>query len=154
MLQWSWGCRYLFKILFSLFSSLRSEIVVSMVVLFSVFEKSPCCFPQWLHQFIFLPTVNQSSLSLHPYQSKLCPIFLMKSHSNRCGLMSHCGFDLPQWNITNISLMISVTGHLCMIPLTIRTFSLRKSLFSFFLFCPFFSQIDFCYWVVWVLTLF
>ena len=78
MLQWSWACRYLFKILFSFFSSFRSEIVVSMVVLFSVFEKSPYCFPQWLHQFIFLPTVNQSSLSLHPYQSKLCLIFWWK----------------------------------------------------------------------------
>ena len=38
---------------------------------------TPCCFPQWLHQFTFLPAVHKGSLFSHPHQCLLLPIFWM-----------------------------------------------------------------------------
>ena len=38
------------------------ELLGHVVVLFSVFEKLQCCFPQWPHQFTLLPTVYEESL--------------------------------------------------------------------------------------------
>ena len=40
----------------------RSGNDTSYVVLLWVFEESPNCFPQWLHQFPFPPTVNKGSV--------------------------------------------------------------------------------------------
>ena len=71
------------------------ELLVHMVVLFLVFyEKSPYCFPQWLHQFTFPPTVYEGSLF-----STISPTFVIcvlfdGSHSDRCEVISHCGLDL------------------------------------------------------------
>ena len=58
---------------------------------FQFFEKRLHCFPQWLHQFTFPPTVFEGSLF-----STSSPTFVIRddSHSNRCEMISHCGFDL------------------------------------------------------------
>ena len=61
--------------------------------IFSFIEKPPYCFSQWLHQFTFPPTEYKGSLS---YTSS--PIFVIcglfdDSHSDRCEVISHCGFD-------------------------------------------------------------
>ena len=60
MLLCTLGCMYLFKLVFLLFGYLPCrELLGHMVALFLVFEKPPYCFPQWLHQFTFPPTVHQ-----------------------------------------------------------------------------------------------
>ena len=46
---------------------------------FQFFEKLPYCFPQWLDQFTFLPTVYQGLLFSVPMQNNICYLcpFLM-----------------------------------------------------------------------------
>ena len=52
------------------------------------------CFPQWLHQFTFPPTVYKGSLfSTSSLTSIICRFF-DDSHTNRCEVTSHCCFDL------------------------------------------------------------
>ena len=64
------------------------------VVLFLIFEKHPHCFPQQLYQFTFPPTVRKNS----PFYTSLSALVMSclfdESHSNRCEVASHCGFDL------------------------------------------------------------
>ena len=71
------------------------EFLGLMVVLFlKFFEKPPYCSPQWLHHFTFRPTVYKGSLfstSLPTFV--ICRLF-DDSHSDRCEVISHCGFDL------------------------------------------------------------
>ena len=62
--------------------------------MFSFWWESPYCFPQWLHQFTFLPTVYEGShFSTSSPTFAICRLF-DDSHSDRCELISHCGFDL------------------------------------------------------------
>ena len=51
------------------------------------------CLPKWLPQFTFPPTVYKGSLFS---TLSVTPIFCLfdNSHSNRCEVLSHCGFDL------------------------------------------------------------
>ena len=54
------------------------ELLGHMVVLFLVvFRKSPYCFPWWLHQFTFPPTMYKVLFSPHPHQYLLLVFFLM-----------------------------------------------------------------------------
>ena len=59
MLLWTLGCMYLFELVFLYFLDICPgvKLLGHIVVLFLVYEKPPCCFPQWLHQFTFPPTV-------------------------------------------------------------------------------------------------
>ena len=52
------------------------------------FEKPPYCFPQWLHQFTFLPVVHTNSLFLTSSPVLLSCLFYY-NHSNRCEVISH-----------------------------------------------------------------
>ena len=66
MLLWALECMYIFVWMF-LFLFLWIYIqewncrIISLFYFF-FFEKSPLCFPQWLHQFTFPPTVYKVSL--------------------------------------------------------------------------------------------
>ena len=61
------------------------------------------CFPQWLHQFTFPPTVHRSYL---PTTSSPTLVFcLYISLSNRCEGVSHCGFDL---HVSPMTEMLSI----------------------------------------------
>ena len=87
---------YLFELVFLFFSDIFPgvELLGHMIVLFSVFEKSAYCFPQWLHQFTFPPTVYKGSLfSIFSATFVICVLF-EDSHSDMCEVISHCGFDL------------------------------------------------------------
>ena len=74
------------------------------------FGGAPCCFPNWLHQFTFPPTVHGSArffTSLSRY------VVFHNSYSNRCEAL----FIVV---LIHISLMISDIEHLFMYLLTIH----------------------------------
>ena len=61
---------------------------------FQFFKKPPYCFPQWLYQFTFPPTLWEGSFFSTP-----SPAFTVCRHfedgqSNRCEVICHCSFDL------------------------------------------------------------
>jgi len=60
------------------------EFLGHVVVLFLVFLWKLCCFPQWLHQFTFSPTVSKASIfSTSSPSFAICALFDF-SHSDRC----------------------------------------------------------------------
>ena len=75
-----------------------------MVTLFFNILRNLHCFPQWLHQFIFPPSVNKGFLF-----STLLPAFISclfdDSHPNRCEGIAHCGFDFQQTLLHAISVL-------------------------------------------------
>ena len=59
-----------------------------------VFETPPYSFPQWLHRFIFPPTVYKGfPFSIISLALVICVLF-DSSHSGRCEVISYCGFYL------------------------------------------------------------
>ena len=60
---------------------------------FSFFEKPQYCFPQWLHQFTSPPTVYEGSLFSTSSPAFVICVLFDDSHSDRCEVISHCGFD-------------------------------------------------------------
>ena len=72
----------------------RSEIARLYGSSIFSFEKPLYCFQQRLHQFIFPPTVYKGSLfSISSPMFVICVLF-DDSHSDKCEVISHCGFDL------------------------------------------------------------
>ena len=55
-------------------------------------EEPPFCFPWWLYQFIFSHMVHRIPFSPHPH-SFIISCLLDKIHSNRCEVVTCCGFD-------------------------------------------------------------
>ena len=69
------------------------QLLGHRVVLLLVFEEPPYCFPEWLYQLAFPPTVQKrSSLSASSPTSVVAGVVNF-SHSDRCEAVSHCGFD-------------------------------------------------------------
>ena len=61
---------------------------------FQFFEKPPHCFPKWQHKLTFPPTVYEGFLFSTSFPTfAICGLF-DDSHSDRCEVISHCGFDL------------------------------------------------------------
>ena len=85
---------YLFKPWFSL-DMPRSGIEGSCgSSTFSLFKETPYCFPQWLHQFTFPPTVQKGSFFSTPSPSFIICRLFDDGHSDRCEVIPHCSFDL------------------------------------------------------------
>ena len=69
------------------------ELLDNMMFFFFFFEEPPHCFPQWLHQSTFPPTVQEGSVFSTPSPAFVsCPFD--DGHSDGCEVLSHCGFDL------------------------------------------------------------
>jgi len=69
----------------------------TMVVLFLVFfflKKPKYCFLWWLHQFEFPPAGCKSSFFPTSSPTFVICRLLEDSHSVRCEVTPHCGFDL------------------------------------------------------------
>ena len=60
----------------------------------SFFKESSCRLPYWLYQFTFPPTVQESSLLSTPSPAFIVCRLFDDAHSDRCEVISHCGFDL------------------------------------------------------------
>ena len=71
----------------------RSRITESYIALFLVFEESPYCFPQQLHQFASPLTVHKSFLSFMSLPEFICGLF-DASHSDRREALARCGLDI------------------------------------------------------------
>ena len=96
----------LFKLVFSVFLDiyLGVEFLGHMVVLFLFFYELPYCFPQWLHQLAFPPTVYKGSLFSTPspafvsWQWLYCDTKSLVSYSYSNKLNSfHLLYPLPMW---------------------------------------------------------
>ena len=136
MLQWTWGCIYLLKLMFSLSSDKYSEVELldHMVILFLIFLRN------------FHTVFHSGCINLHSYQqctrvpfspcSPTLIIFLLfdDSHSNRCKGVSYC-------SLICISLYINDVEHLFMYLLALCMSSWGKYLlrssaqFLNFIFC-------------------
>ena len=61
---------------------------------FYFLKESPNCYPEWLYQSTFLPTVWEGSLfSILSRAFVICGTF-NDGHSDQCKVISHCSFDL------------------------------------------------------------
>ena len=134
MLLWTLGFMYLFKLVFFSRYVPGNGIAGSYSCsTFSFLEKFSYCFPQWLHQFTFPPTVYKSFFILHPHQHLLFVFFLMTAILT--GVKWYfivVLFAFPCWLVTLISFHVPV-GYL--------HFLFGKMFIQFF--SPFFN------WVVW-----
>ena len=96
----------------------KVKLLDHMLVL--LFWEPPYCFPQWPYQFISLPPVHKGS----PFTRSSPPLVVSslfdESHSDRCEVISHCGFD--------VHLMVNSVEHLLLCMLAICV-SLEKCLF-------------------------
>ena len=70
------------------------QLLGRRVVLFLVFEEPPYCFPEWLHQLAFPPTMQKGSSFSASSPTSVVAWVVNVSHSDRGEVVSHCGFDL------------------------------------------------------------
>ena len=121
------------------------EHVVFLYISFS--NKPSHYFPQWLHQYIFSPTVYVYSLYLISSAIVVICIIFNDIHSNRWEVISHCAFDLhfsnKQWYWESFHVPISHV-HLLF----------GKTSIQFF--CLFLNRLFVCFWcwVLWTLYIF
>ena len=94
MLQWTWGCIYPFKLVFSFPSDKYPQVKLlgHVIVLCLIFLKPSILFSIVLCQFTFLAVVHRGFL-LHTLVSAFIPWLLMISHPQQCQETPNCGSD-------------------------------------------------------------
>jgi len=113
-----------------------------MVVLFLVFWGTSILFSTVVYQFTFLPAVFKCSLFSRTPTFVIYDLF-DNSHSDRCGVISHCGFDLLfLWWLMMLSIFSYTVGHL---HIFFGKMSIQAScpfyFFSFFFFPALFKKL-------------
>ena len=114
MPQRTWRYRYLSEILilFSLDIDPKVELLDHMVVLFLMFWRTLIFFSNVVIPIYILITVHKNSLSF-TCSPKFMPCLSDNSHSDRCRVIFHCGFDLhfpsDYWYWTSFHVLV---GHL------------------------------------------
>ena len=123
MLLWKLGYVYLFELVVFFIYILRNGIAESYGSSIFIFLRNFHFFSP-VTASLYIPT---NSAGGFPFSTS-SPTFVScvpfeKSHSDRCEVIPHCGFDLN-------FLMISDAEHIFMYPLDIFICSLEKHLFS------------------------
>ena len=97
MLLWTLGRMYLFELVFSLFSDMYPgvELLGHMVVLFLGFWETSIMFST-VAAPIYIPTSSIQGFCFLQILANICGLFDDK-HSDRCEVISHCGFNLHFW---------------------------------------------------------
>ena len=100
---------------------------------FLFFEKSPYCFPQYMHQLTFPSTVYKGSLfSTFSSVFAMCGLlFSIDSHSDKCSVGAHSALICISWMI--------ISGKHLLMSCWLHS-PLGKMSFQF---CPFFNQVVF-----------
>ena len=65
-----------------------------MVAPVLILGETPCCFPQQLQHYAFLPTVNKGSNFSTSSPTHTVLGFLSNNHPNKCEVSSHYSCDL------------------------------------------------------------
>jgi len=115
MLQWTWGFIYLFELVFSFSSDNYQEVELleCTVVLFLNFCGTSVLFPTVAAPIYVPPTMHKCTLCSTSSSVLVSSYLFNNSHSNRCKVISLCGFDLhfpdKQWCWASFHVSI---GHL------------------------------------------
>ena len=147
MLQWTrymLGLHASFQVSVSFSSAKYAEVesLAHMVVLFLIFLFNfYTYFPWWLHWFTFTPTVHKGSFFSTTSPTLVISCLFENSHSDKCEVISHCGFDL---HLTDDSDVEHRFTYLWVISVS----SLENVIQILFPFCN--QIVCFCCWVVWV----
>ena len=150
ILQWMWGCRYLFKVVIFSPLNIYSEVGLPnhMVILVLLSFWGTCILFPIVAVPIYISTNSAQGFSffLHPHQHVLSLLFMI--------IIVLKG---ARWYLIVVLiwffLMISDIEHLFMYLLAICMSSLEKCLFRFlvcFFIAFFFFSFFFCYWITWV----
>ena len=68
------------------------ELLDRMAFLF--FDDPPYCFPQWLHQLISSPTMQEGSPLSASLPMLIISYLFESNYSGTCEVIAPCGFDL------------------------------------------------------------
>ena len=82
-----------------------------LLVLFLDLEEPLYCYPPWLHQLMFPPTVYRSSP--HAHQHFLLLFLLDESSSDGYKIIPHCGFNLNSYDDNDVEYLFMCLSAIC-----------------------------------------
>ena len=116
MMKWTWGCIYLFErvLWFSSVKYWEVELLDLTVVLFLIFWGTSILL-SIVAVPIYIPTNRAQDFHFLQILANTCACPFDGSHSDRCGMISHCGFDLhyPFPIVYFWLLCCKLTDHIC-----------------------------------------